>query len=131
MVEGPYVRVEPNQTMLGVQAWDGHFGELVQAVFDLGAGTKLGVELDASARPTKPEEKVGASGLEGIAFYLIEMAMHEAMRLADRILDEAIEWIRRRRVTRQEVSVKIYGPNGEVLKSVLVDPDGGTRLWPA
>jgi len=53
--------------MLGVQAWDEHFGELVQTAFDLGAGTKLGVELDASARPTEPEEQVGASGLEGIA----------------------------------------------------------------
>jgi len=66
-VEGPHVRLEPNQTMLGVQAWDEHFGELVQTAFDLGAGTKLGVELDASARPTEPEEQVGASGLEGIA----------------------------------------------------------------
>jgi len=53
------------------------------------------------------------------------------MRLADRLFDAAVDWARRRSAIRQEVSVRIYGPDGEVLKSVLVDPDGDTRNWPA
>ena len=117
--------------MLGYQAWDEHFGELVQAAFDAGAGTKLGVELDAGKRPTEPEEQVGASGLEGISIFLIGLGAREALRLADRLFDAAVDWIvRHRGSSQEEVSIKIYGPDGEVLMSVLVDPRGRTREWP-
>lgn len=117
--------------MLGCEAWDEHFGELLQAAFDTGAGTKLGVEIDATARPTEPEEQVGASGLEGISVFLIGLATREALRLADRLFDATVDWIvRHRGSSQEEVSVKIYGPDGEVIKSVLVDPEGRARDWP-
>ena len=117
--------------MLGYHAWDEHFGELVQAVFDTAAGTKIRVELSAAKRATEREEQVGASGLEGISIFLIGLAAREAMRIAERIFDAALDWIvRHRGGSQEEVAVEIYGPNGEVIKSVLVDPEGHTRDWP-
>jgi hypothetical protein len=99
-------------------------------MLDVSEGTKNRVELDATLRPTEPEEQIGAAGLEGVAIYMSGLATHEA-RLLDRTFDAVVDWVMRRRdASGEEVAVAIYGPDGEVLKSVLVEADGALRDWP-
>lgn len=125
------LRLEPNHSMLATGRWEPFFGELLQSAIDETAGTRAVVELDTSERPIAPEDFVGASGLEGIALYLLGLASREAARVADRLFDHIVVWIRRHRgSSSEEVSVRIYAPDGSVMKSVLVDPDGRSRDWP-
>ena len=128
---GASLRLEPNHSMLATRRWDSYFGELLQSAIDETSDIRAVVELDTSSRPVAPEDFIGASGLEGITLYLLGMASREAVRLADRMFDHIVDWITRRgKSSAEEVSVRIYGPDGVLLKSVLVDPDGNSRDWP-
>jgi hypothetical protein len=112
--------------MLVAGEWDEHFGELVQAAFGIGVADAATVVLDSSERPPPGEERAGAAPLEVLHIFIEDLtAVGEAVRLAGLLHDAAVGWIRRNRgQSGEEVSVKIYGPDGEVIKSVLVDPEG-------
>lgn len=92
---------------------------------------KVEVELDAQQRPVRDDERVGATGLEGVSIFLYELAAREALRIADQLFDAVVAWIvRHRGALPEEVSFKIYGPDWETLKSVLVEPTGEAHDWP-
>lgn len=108
-----------------------HLGELAQNVIDLGADVGITVEISTNNRPRPGEVLAGAAGLEIIGVYLLGVAAREAARLADRITDAVIAWVRRRRETEQEpVAVHVFGPDGSLLKTVYVDVDGEARKRP-
>jgi len=129
---GPRIRVAPNTTMFAYGQWDEHFGELVQRLYEVGADEGITIEFDADQHPRRGEARAGAAPLEALRIAIEALAAFEGLaRLAELVLHEVVPWIRKHRGdSPEEVSVEIVGPNGEVLKSVLVDPDGETREWP-
>ena len=122
---GIRLRVVPNES-LG-DPWIGHLGELVQALVDVGADEGISVELDTSDHTRPGEMRGGASPMASLALVLLSgIAGGATGRIGDQLLDAAVEWVRRhikRRQPTDTVSVTLYGPDGEVMKRIEIDPD--------
>lgn len=129
---GPHIRVAPNTSMFGYGAWHEHFGELVQSIYNATADDGVSVEFDADQHPRRGEVRAGAAPLEAVRIVIESLAATEgAWRLGEIIFERVVPWIVKHRGTSsEEVSVQILGPNGEVIKSVVVDPEGNARDWP-
>jgi hypothetical protein len=112
--------------------WDPYFGELVQSVYEAAADSGIVVEFDSTERPKPGEVRAGAAPLEAIRIVIEAFAGFEgAWRLGELVYERVVPWIvRHRGSSQEEVSLQIYGPDGEVIKSVLVSPDGSSREWP-
>jgi hypothetical protein len=129
---GPRVRVAPSTSVFAYGAWNTHYGELVQSVYDAVTESGIVVEFDSDAQPRPGEVRAGAAPLEAIKITIEALGGFEgAWRIGEIVYDRVVPWIvRHRGNSQEEVSIEILGPNGEVLKSVLVSPDGSDRDWP-
>ena len=126
------VRVHPNESLWCTYATD----ELVQLVAELvDSEAALGptVELDSSDRTRPNEQRGGASPIEAIAIYIALKAADVALGdVAERILQRVLAFFKRTRVSDPRADpyhVTIYGPDGRVLKEILVD-DGTWKPLP-
>jgi hypothetical protein len=128
----PHVRVAPKMSMFAYGEWDAHYGELVQAIYETGAEQGIVVDFDADDHPRSGEVRAGASPLEAIRIIIEALGAFAGLwEFGEVILERVVPWIVKHRGESQElVSVEILGPDGEVIKSVLVDPGGGWREWP-
>jgi hypothetical protein len=115
------VRVVPNESLAG--QWP-YLGELVQSLVDLGAPVGISVELDTSDRTRPGELRGGASPMAILAMVVLDGA---AAAVAETLLNAGIVWVRRHLPAHPRaedgVTVRIYGPNGEVLREVRVPDD--------
>jgi hypothetical protein len=129
---GPRIRVSPNTSMFAYGEWDDHFGELVQRIYTVAARDGVRVEFDADQHPRRGETRAGAAPLEAIRIAIEGLAAFEGLsRLAELVLDRVVPWVvKHRGKSQEEVVVSILGPDGEVLKNVLVEPDSQTRDFP-
>jgi hypothetical protein len=90
-----------------------------------GRDVGISVEVDTSDRTRPGEMRSGASPAEVIALALVGAAGREGLRLLDRLFDATVEWVvRHRQKDDESVYVKLYGPDGEVMRTVEVPQDG-------
>jgi hypothetical protein len=133
---GLRLRVVPNESLLPHDLGR-QLGELTQALIDEGAEVGISVEIDTSDRTRPGEHRGGASPIEAIALILLGTATgytaRQIERLGDRMFDATVSWVlRHRQVPRagdEPVAVKLFGPDGEVIKRVLV-PEGHEDVPP-
>lgn len=121
------VRVVPNESLLPGPL--GHqLGELVQRLVDEGAEHGISVELDTSDRTRPGELRGGASPVEGLALFVAYVVARQLERLLDRLFDAAVEWAlaHRQQDGGDPIIVSLYGPDGEVVKTVEVPQDGSS-----
>ena len=119
------IYVLPNPSMFAYGTLGDELGHLTQSLLHLGADYGVSVEVDTSERTRPGEIRAGAAPIEGIDLVIYGLAAREALRLADRVFDAAVDWVlRHRQRDNEEVAVTIYGPNEEVLKDVYVDTKG-------
>jgi hypothetical protein len=113
------LRVVPNESL--VDMWP-HLGELVQSLVDVGADKGISVELDTSDRTRPNEERGGASPMPSIALAILSGVAGAAV---DQMIAVTVAWVRRHRhgSRREPVFVTLYGPDGEPLRNVEVDPE--------
>ncbi len=120
------LRIVPNETLLPGPLGRS-LGELVQRLVDEGAVFGIAVELDTSDRTRPGELRSGASPVEAVGLFVVAaVAVRQFERLVDRLFDAAVEWVlaHRRSDTVEPVVVSLYGPDGEVIKSMEVPQDG-------
>jgi hypothetical protein len=126
------VRLSPNESVFVAPAdLAPHLGELVQRIAEVEPRLNVSVELDLGGRARDGEVRAGgATPLEAIGLAVVltaadavaRIASRQLERLADRCFDVVVEWVLRHRgKSVEEVAVTLYGPNGEVLREVLVD----------
>jgi hypothetical protein len=124
------VRIVPNETLLPGPLGD-KLGEFVQTAITEGADLGVSVEVDTSDRSRPGEQRGGAQGIEVIDLVIYgaagAYALRQAERLGDLLFDKAVEWVMRHRQKDgpldDPVAVNLYGPDGEIIKTVLV-PQG-------
>jgi hypothetical protein len=126
---GAHVRIVPNESLLPGPLGE-KLGEFVQTAITEGADLGVSVEVDTSDRTRPGEQRGGAQGIEAIDLLIYgagAYAFRQAERLGDLLFDKAVEWVLRHRQKDgpldDPVSVKLYGPDGNVIKKVLV-PQG-------
>jgi hypothetical protein len=125
------VLVVPNESMLLGPVFGRHLGELAQSLIEIAADYGVSVEIDTSAHPRPGEDLAGWSALEAIEVFVSGVVARELLRLADGAFDAAVAWVKRHRLDQNEiVVVSIYGPDGDVIKTVYVDVDGEARNRP-
>ena len=125
------IRAVPNETLLLPGGFFDSLGDLAQVLMVADIEHTVALEIDTSDRTRPGEGRGGASPLAGIALYLLGIASGEGVRLADRLFDVTVDWVKRHRSRdSQPISVTIYGPDGNVLKKVYVDTDGELRDHP-
>jgi hypothetical protein len=99
-------------------------------LIDEGADVGISVELDTSDRTRPDEYRTGASPIEVISIVLIAkaagLADRQLFRVGDRLFDAIVNWAlkhRKKEAGPEPIAVKLYGPDGEVLRRVDV-PQG-------
>jgi hypothetical protein len=128
----------PNEALLPGRLGK-RLGELVQILIDEGADVGISLEIDTSDRTRPGEQRGGASPIESIDMLVVAAAAgfggRQLERLQDRLFDAAVNWVMRRRkkgrhfLFSDPIAVNMYGPDGEVIKSVLV-PQGRGNAQP-
>lgn len=123
---GLRLRVVPNESLLPGPLGQ-HLGALVQTLLQEGSALGISIELDTSDRTRPGEMRGGASPAEVLALYFVaRAATRQAERLMDRLFDATVKWVLAHVHKDQEhVFVQLYGPDGEVLKSIEVPAGGG------
>jgi hypothetical protein len=123
---GVRVRVVPNEKLVPGPLGS-HLGELVQRLLEGASEYGVSVEVDTSDRTRPGERRGGADPVEALLLVVYGLAAREALRIADRLFDAALDWVlaHRQQNFPEPVLIDLYGPDGEIIKRVEVPQDGG------